>query len=42
MGEMYKEYQDKLDSGEYENEEDLCNSEGLNYEDLYKDDDEVK
>lgn len=37
---MYKEYQDMLDSGQYENEEDLCNHEGLNYDDLYMDEDQ--
>ncbi len=40
MGKMFKEYSDMLVSGEYENEEDLCNGEGLNYDELYEDEDE--
>jgi len=36
MAEMIKEYSDMLDRGEYDNEEDLCNNEGLNYDDLYE------
>lgn len=38
MGEMLQEYQDMLDDGTYDNEEDLCNGEGVNYDDIYEDD----
>lgn len=40
MGEMFKEYSDMLSSGQYENAEELCNQEGINYEDLYEDDED--
>lgn len=32
---LYPEYEKMLESGEYENEEDLCNDEGLNYDEIY-------
>lgn len=32
---LYSEYEKMIESGEYENEEDLCNGEGLNYDDIY-------
>lgn len=35
MSAMYPEYEKMLDQGIYENEEDLCNGEGINYDDLY-------
>jgi len=38
IGQMFEKYEDMLDRGEYENEEDLCNGEGINCDDLYKDD----
>ncbi len=37
---MYSEYEDMLDRGEYDNEEDLCNGEGINYDDLYEDEED--
>jgi len=40
MAKMIKKYQDMLDSGKYDNEEELCNQEGINYDDLYEDEDE--
>ncbi len=35
---MYEKYQRMLNSGKYDNEEELCNGEGINYSDLYYDD----
>lgn len=40
MGRMSDEYESLLESGEYEDEEELCNDLGLNYDDLYEDDEE--
>lgn len=37
---MFPEYEKMLDQGVYENEEELCNQEGLNYDDLYEDDED--
>lgn len=39
MAELFSEYQDMLDNGTYDNEEDLCNQEGLNIDDIYQDED---
>ena len=36
-GGLLPEYQKYLDEGEYEDEEDLCNSLGLNYDEIYDD-----
>lgn len=40
MGEMLEEYSDMLDQNIYDNEEDLCNGEGLNCDEIYEDDDD--
>lgn len=37
MAKMYRKYERLLISGEYANENELCNALGLNYEDLYED-----
>lgn len=37
MAKMYKKYERMLNSGEYMNENELCNALGLNYDDLYED-----
>ncbi len=37
---MYEDYEKALESGEYDNEEELCNDKGLNYSDLYYDSDD--
>lgn len=34
-GDLLPQYQKMLDSGEYDSIEELCNSEGLNYDDVY-------
>lgn len=40
MGKMCSDYEDMLSSGEYESEDELCNDLGLNYDDLYEDDED--
>lgn len=37
VAKMYKKYERMLNSGEYMNENELCNALGLNYDDLYED-----
>lgn len=37
MPKMYKKYERMLNSGEYADENELCNALGLNYDDLYED-----
>lgn len=37
MGKMYNNFERMLNSGEYSNENELCNDLGLNYDDLYED-----
>jgi len=39
MPKMIKKYERMLLDGTYENEQELCNQEGINYEDLYEDGD---
>jgi len=38
MPKMVKKYERMLLDGTYENEQELCNQEGINYDDLYEDD----
>ena len=37
MGKMYSAYEEMLDSGEYEDIDELCNDLQLNVDDLYED-----
>lgn len=32
---LLPEYEDMLERGEYDNEEELCNGEGLNWDEIY-------
>ena len=40
MAKMCPEYEKMLRDGTYDNEEELCNQEGINYDDLYCDEED--